>query len=226
MPLINHPGQEAPWGPNTARDPVQALSRYDSTWSELPFPPEGLKITKPDTQRGSKTLKRTHTESRALPEPRYLALKSPGGWGGMAPPFQVGIETWFRVFRSVPTPALPGANSHWISGESRGGERTHTLTQRERETAPFWKNATQSRVTTFPIRKKKKMHVTEQKKIFYRDAKWSALKTGTPIAVEMLETWSCYNNNPRCLSFRGVNKTSGSKNTTKFRIKKADFYDI
>lgn len=29
-------------------------------------------------------------------------------------------------FRSVPTPVLPGANSHWISGESRGGEQTQT----------------------------------------------------------------------------------------------------
>ena len=29
-------------------------------------------------------------------------------------------------FRSVPTPALPGANSHWISGGSRGGEETQT----------------------------------------------------------------------------------------------------
>lgn len=41
--------------------------------------------------------------------------------------FQVEIQKKRGSGCSVPTPALPGANSHWISGESRGGEQTAPL---------------------------------------------------------------------------------------------------
>lgn len=46
---------------------------------------------------------------------------SAGNWRQYAG-FQVGIQKKRGSGCSVPTPALPGANSHWISGESRGGE--------------------------------------------------------------------------------------------------------
>lgn len=69
-----------------------------------------------------------------------------GGWGessgrevvegGWSVASQVGTQKKRGSGCSVPFPlpacALPGANSHWISGGSRGGEQT--------QTAPLLKN--------------------------------------------------------------------------------------
>lgn len=53
------------------------------------------------------------------------SINSAGNWRQYAG-FQVEIQKKRGSGCSVPTPALPGANSHWISGEPRGGEQTQT----------------------------------------------------------------------------------------------------
>lgn len=100
------------------------------------------------------------------------------------PPFQVGIETWFRVFRSVPTPALPGANSHWISGESRGGEREHT--QGERDCAVLKTPLNQESQLFLFLKKKKKCTSRNKKKSF------NVMQNEALSKQEHQELWKCW----------------------------------
>lgn len=70
----------------------------------------------------SKTLIKNNKQG--LPELRNSSINNPGerGWLQSWGPGENVVQGG-----SVPTPAaLPGANSHWISGGSRGGEQAQT----------------------------------------------------------------------------------------------------
>lgn len=126
VPLINNTSWKLSGMTRTIAAPNLVQSQRLGLWLDIirpclsPFPADLSNWTAESMSKKLWSRTISNKDGTRLPEIAQVIWRQYAGF------FQVEIQQKRGSGCSVPTPALPGANSHWISGEPRGGEQTQT----------------------------------------------------------------------------------------------------